>query len=608
MRKVICDIETDSLSPTKVWCVVAYDLDEGSEFIFTCRDNFKGLKDFSKTVDLWIGHNFLLFDKPALNSLLGLDIKVSQVRDTLILSRLFNYSRPKIMGVKGNHSLEYWGKKFKQFKQEHTDWSQFSDEMLERCRSDVQLNKRVWEYLRVEGKDYSDESKLLEHNIQYLLSIQQQTGFYFDQQKAHLLYSTCRQEADEIASRIHVYFRPKAKAKRLVSPRFNKDGTMSIVGLKKVEDAKNVVGGAFSLIEWVDFNLSSPSQVVTRLEEAGWRPSVFNKVSTTGKLLGKKFGTPKICEENLETLPDTAPEAAKLISKYLLLNSRCKNIQTWFEALGTDGRIHGEVQALGASTHRMSHRNPNTANIPSTYNKLGKLALYGKECRECWTIGDKINRRLVGVDASGIQLRILSHYMNDSAYQFAIINGNKDDGTDIHTVNQKAAGFATRDIAKRFIYSWLLGAGYFKIGQIMGEDARAGQRAAEQFLDALPALAAVKVMASAAFKRGYMIGIDGRRVQIPSEHKALAMYLQAGEATIMKKAYIFAYNRIKKAGLDARIVGIIHDEIQIDCLKEHAEEVGKIVVQCIVDAGLFYKLRCPLNGEAKVGLTWADTH
>jgi DNA polymerase I-like protein with 3'-5' exonuclease and polymerase domains len=142
----------------------------------------------------------------------------------------------------------------------------------------------------------------------------------------------------------------------------------------------------------------------------------------------------------------------------------------------------------------------------------------------------------------------------------------------------------------------------------MGEDARAGARASEQFLQSLPALAKVKAMASAAFLRGYMAGIDGRRVQIPSEHKALAMYLQAGEATIMKKAYIFAYNRIKKAGLDAKIVGIIHDEIQMDCSKEDAEAAGRIVIQAIVDAGLFYKLRCPLAGDMHIGLTWAETH
>lgn len=602
MRTVVCDIEADSLNPTQIWCVVAYDLNSKTEHIFTAQDCLSGLRSFAEGVDVWIGHSFLTYDRPALNKLLGLSIKVKQVRDTLILSRLFNASR------ENGHSLKAWGEKFGMNKVEHEDWSKFSPEMLERCRVDVQLNVRLWNHLKdKEQQGYTDECIQLEHNIQYLLSLQEQNGVAFDYQKAHMLLSTCRKEADEIECTIHKYFKPKPKLVRVITPKFNKNGELSIVGLRKLgDDAKSIVGGAFSLLEWKELKLTSPTQLVERLNEAGWQPVVFNKLSSKMKKEGRKQGSPKVCEENLETLPDTAPEAAKLICKYLILNSRCTNIRTWFEALGSDNRIHGSVIGLGASTHRMAHRNPNTANIPSILTKMGKVALYGKECRECFTVEDKINRRIVGVDASGIQLRILAHYMNDEEYTKAVCEGKKEDGTDIHSVNMRAGNLDSRDIAKRFIYSFLLGAGNRKVEIITGKPN--GGKVKQQFLDSLPSLARVYDMALDSFEIGYMVGLDGRRIQIPSAHKSLAMYLQGGEAVIIKKAYVFAYNQIKKEGLDAKFVLCVHDEYQLDCHKDCAERVGQIVVKAIKDAGKYYNLNCPLDGNYSIGLTWADSH
>lgn len=602
MRKVVCDIEADSLKPTRIWCVVAYDLIENKEYIFDCLNGFQGLKEFAKDVGVWIGHNFLTYDRPALNKLLGLQIKVKQVRDSLILSRLFNQSR------EGGHSLKSWGVKFGLDKVEHEDWSKYSPEMLERCRVDVQLNTKLYHYLKDrEAKGFSEECIQLEHDVQYLLSVQEGNGFAFDVQKAHELYANCKREAEEIERNVHLYFKPKPKLVKLVTPKFNKNGELSIVGLKKIgDDAKSIVGGQFSLLHWQELKLNSPTQLVERLDEAGWKPIVFNKLSDGMKAEGKTMGTPKVCEENLETLPDSAPDAIQLISKYLILNSRCSNIKTWFEALGSDNRIHGQVISLGASTHRMAHRYPNTANIPSILNKMGKVAPYGKECRECWTVEDKANRRLLGVDASGIQLRVLAHYMGDEKYTHAVCFGKKEDGTDIHSVNKKFADLDTRDIAKRFIYSMLLGAGDKKVELITGKPN--GKAVKKKFLDALPALKRVYNMADESYNIGYMEGLDGRRVQIPSRHKALAMYLQAGEAVIIKKAYVFAYNRINQEKLDARFVACVHDEYQLDCHKDHAERAGQIIVQAIRDAGEFYGMRCPLDGEYGIGLSWADSH
>lgn len=612
MTILICDMEANGLHPDKIWCIVTKDVATGSYKRYVQGVNLEDFKEVVKDDVTFVGHNFLCYDLPHINRLLGTRIKVSQVVDTMVLSLLFNVNRIRIKGIRTNYGLEYWGAFFGRPKVVHDDWTTYSKEMLNRCKVDVDITHKAYDYLMREGKDWSAESIKLEQQVQYLLGLQKERGFYFDTEKANLLLVKCRQEADAIKEEIQLHFKPRAIAVRLIQPKYKLDGSLSIVGLKKLAESPllqalnvsplDVVGGELTLIEWHEFDLGSPKQVVARLNEAGWKPFMFNKQSPTMKLNKIPHGSPKVCEENLATLPSTAPASARLIAKYLVLDSRCKNIITWFAALGDDNRIHGTVIGCGASTHRMSHMYPNTANIPANDS------LYGKECRECWTVDDPINRRLVGVDAAGIQLRVLAHYMRDPAYIEAIVNGKKEDGTDVHTVNQKAGGFATRDVAKTFIYAWLLGAGSAKIGSIIGSSAEAGRRVAEKFLQSLPALARVKNKVPTIFARGYMKRLDGGRLQLTSEHKTLACFLQAGESVIMKKAMVIAYSEMRKEKLDADFVGVIHDEFQLDCHKDCAERVGIIVAEAIKKAGECYNLACPMEGEYKIGTSWDMTH
>lgn len=607
LRTVVCDIEANGLKPTKIWCIVAKDIETNEVFKFT-PDNLLNFRDWSNSVGHYIGHNFLCYDRKWLNKILGTRIQSSQVTDTWILSMLFNAGRPSVPGAKGPHGLQAWGLRFGLLKKEHDDWSQYSEAMLERCVTDVELNHKVYKELKQEGKGWSDESIKLEHQVQYLLDIQEDYGFYFDQEKAHTLMLQCQYEADSIREKVKAYFIPTPKPVRQVTVRTKKDGSTSIVGIKCLgPNALTVIGGDFTAINWQEFNPNSPSQVTFRLDKAGWKPTVFNK-PTVQMLRDKKIkGTPKICEENLLTLPASAPKAVHDISRYLILDSRAKNIKTWFDSLGDDGRVHGQVVGCGAITHRAAHRNPNTANIPATTDKTGKLALYGKECRECWTVRDD-TRRLVGVDAAAIQLRVLAHYMGDDKYTSAVVFGKKENGTDVHTVNQLAAGLRSRDTAKTFIYALLLGAGDFKLGTICGGGKATGSEAKAKLLNAIPALAKVMNMCKASASLGYMTRLDGGRLQLPSEHKALACYLQAGEAVIMKKAYVLAYQRLKQLNLDAHIVGWIHDEVQIDCAKEDAEQAGLIFCDAIKKAGEVYNLNCPMEGQMKIGQDWSQTH
>ena len=192
--------------------------------------------------------------------------------------------------------------------------------------------------------------------------------------------------------------------------------------------------------------------------------------------------------------------------------------------------------------------------------------------------------------------------MNDVDYTNTILTG------DIHTANQKAAGLATRDQAKTFIYAYLYGAGDEKIGSIAGGGRAKGKKLKESFLEATPALADLKDNVAQSASKGYISGLDGRKVFIRSEHAALNSLLQSAGALVMKQALIILDKYAILWGMDYRFVGNIHDEFQVEVLEAQADKFGSLAASCIEAAGLHFKLRCPLAGDFKVGSSWAETH
>jgi DNA polymerase-1 len=192
--------------------------------------------------------------------------------------------------------------------------------------------------------------------------------------------------------------------------------------------------------------------------------------------------------------------------------------------------------------------------------------------------------------------------MGDQEYTNEILNG------DIHTANQSAAGLATRDEAKTFIYAFLYGAGDAKIGSIVGGSSTVGKRLKTKFLENTPALAELRERVTTAAARGYLCGLDGRRLWIRSDHAALNTLLQAAGAVVMKKALVIFSEFAEKWGLTYRMVGNIHDEVQMEVLDKDAENAGYLMVESIKAAGVAFNMRCPLDGEYKIGMSWADTH
>ena len=321
-------------------------------------------------------------------------------------------------------------------------------------------------------------------------------------------------------------------------------------------------------------------QIGEYLQDFGWEP-----------LEHTPTGQPKIDEKILSQIKGI-PEA-EVISEFLMIQKRISQISSWFKELDEDTfRVHGFVNHNGTITGRMTHRNPNMAQIPSSSSS------YGKECRACWTIPK--GYKLVGIDASGLELRMLAHYMNDEEYTNEILNG------DIHTTNQKLAGLESRNQAKTFIYALLYGAGDAKLGTVAGGGKSVGRNLRKSFISNLPSFKALKDRVAGASAKGYLKALDGRKLYIRSEHSALNTLLQGAGAIVMKQALIILNDKIKD--LDAHFVANVHDEWQIEVREDQADEVGRLGVEAIIEAGKVLELKCPLDGEYKTGDNWSETH
>ena len=574
--KIVFDIEANGLNPDRVWCIVAHIV--GTEEFF----EFHGfsLFDFNEWLLGFdncevIGHNIIGYDIPVLERLLGTDFSKCKITDTLVLSRLANPSRD------GGHSLESWGQTLNQPKGDYNDWDNFSHDMLEYCVQDVKVNTLVYKRLLSDLKGFEPECIDLEHQVQGIISSQIKTGWLLDQEKCFLLLAELKEKKYDLEDKVHEVFKPLPTFIKKVTPKIKKDGTISVVGLKFLGEQWDTAIAPFSRIDFPVFNLGSRQQIGRHLQYYGWKPKQFTEK-----------GQPIVDEAVLRAVKDI-PEAA-LIGEYLMLQKRIAQVQSWLEAVKDDGRVHGYVNSNGAVTGRMTHSSPNMGQIPAVYSP------YGRECRDVWTVPE--GYKLVGMDASQLELRMLAHYMNDEGYTNEVLNG------DIHTANQLAAGLETRDQAKTFIYAFLYGAGDAKIGSIVGGTSVDGKRLKEKFLANTPSLGRLRERVGVASGRGYVLGLDKRRVYVRSAHAALNTLLQSAGAIVMKKALCLLDEYAILWGIDYNFIGNIHDEIQTEVRADKSDVFGRLATSCMQAAGLYYKLNCPLEGDYKVGNTWADTH
>ena len=267
------------------------------------------------------------------------------------------------------------------------------------------------------------------------------------------------------------------------------------------------------------------------------------------------------------------------------------------EVNNTTGRVHGRVLTLRCVSGRMSHNSPNMAQVPATYSP------FGKECREVWTTDKPDTHVIFGTDASGLELRMLAHYIDTPDYTNEILNG------DIHTKNMNMAGLTNRDQAKTFIYAFLFGAGAKKISTIVGsKDLTLGKKLIDKFLSELPRLKSFRSQVEEAAQSGKVRGLDGRLFNVRSAHKAVNTIIQGAGAIACKVWLRNMMKYVYKKGLDVKLIASIHDEYQFEVNKNDIQSMGEVVKLSIKETTEQLNLKCPLDAEFKTGSSWADTH
>ncbi len=540
----------------KIWCVVTQDVDTGIVRSYPHTD-FVGLKEQLEAATLIIGHNILSFDVIMLRRILGVNF-TCQFWDTLVVSKLMY---PDINNHPlGDNSLESWGKYLNNPKQDYTGgWESYSTEMLEYCIQDVRLCKDIFERQSIWVKENNYEKIVkFEHIVSQILMEQTNTGFCFDLDKAYALHNELLMDKVGIEDETRKIFPDKIHYRK--SEKTGKD-------LKpKIEV----------------FNPGSRQQIAQRLEEKyGWKAPLTDK------------GNPKVDESVLAELE--YPEAKALL-KYFACIKLIGQVEDWINRASSsrDGKIHGFINPQGAATGRCTHSQPNVAQVSGDHR-----------ARELW-IPNK-NEVLLGSDLSGLELRMLAHYMHKydkGAYGDIILNG------DIHVHNQMAAGLPTRNNAKTFIYGFLYGAGDAKIGKIVNASSKEGSKLKEKFLKEIPALAKVQQEAKfMAAKWGAVLLPDGRKVPVRSEHAALNTWLQGSGAILSKYWMVLANKKLKeKFGNKVKQVAYIHDELQFTCPQEIADEAGKLIIAAATEAGERLKINMRIDAEYKVGSNWSNTH
>lgn len=579
--KLLFDIETNGFleNVTKVHCLVTRNVETNEVNTYHGTALLAGI-DALEQADQLIGHNILKFDLPVIHKLYpGFFYDPSKVIDTLVCSRLIwpnvgEWDAKLVHNGKlpaklwGSHSLKAWGYRLEKLKGEYgetSDWQEFTPEMLEYCQQDTEVTAALFD--RIKAKEYAQKALDLEHEVAYICARMERSGWPFDKDKATQLYAELAGKRQIILDKMKSTFEPIV---------------INRVSEKTGKPLKPKV---------IEFNPSSRQQIGDRLIlKYGWKPKEYTA-----------NGQPKIDEVILKALD--YPEAQDL-AEYFMLEKRIGQLaegdNAWLK-LERNGAIHGSYNTNGAVTGRATHQSPNLAQVPSVRSP------YGSDCRSLFTVRSGFS--MVGCDLSGLELRCLAHYMSrwdDGEYTEELLNG------DIHTKNQKAAGLPTRDNAKTFIYSFLYGAGDEKIGAVVGAGAREGKRLKEAFLAATPALAKLRDAVSKASNRGYLIGLDGRKLHVRSEHAALNTLLQSAGALISKQWLIEIDKMAIESGLeygkDWSMLGWIHDEVQLQVKGDYAEAFGQKVVTAAEKAGEFFEFRCPISAEFKIGQNWYDTH
>jgi DNA polymerase I len=597
----VFDLETNGLydEVTTIHCLVLHDLNGDQTFTYGPDSIAAGLEHLA-TADVLIGHNILFYDIPVIRKLYPFyTFAAARIIDTLITTRLI-WPKEKLYDMdteqytqvppkmRGSASLKAWGYRLSDYKIDFKDFKEYSEAMAEYCRQDVAVTTKLFKH--TQKQTCSEAALKLEHDFALAIEKQIRSGFPFDVDACLDLVDDLRAKEATLEANLKELFPPKK---------------IETIFVPKVNNASRgyIKGQPFTKVVHEEFNPGSRQQIVNRLQiKYGWLPE-----KSTEK------GNPILDDDVISALP--YPEA-KPLAEYMLIKKRLGQIadgnNAWLKLTNNKtGCMHGDLVTNGCITGRCAHRNPNMGQVPASYS------LYGKECRSLFHPPQ--GQQLIGVDAKALELRCLAGYLalwDDGEYAELVTNPD----VDIHVYNQEKFGVETRDISKRLLYGVLYGAGALKAGTIINPNEkdeevlrRLGSTAINSFMTGVPALKSLKNKISEMLQqRSWLKGLDDRLLYCRSEFKGLNVLLQSSGALIMKQVVINLHQSMKEAnyfyGIDWQQHAMVHDELQLSCKPEFVEHVKEKALAAFPAAQEFFKFQCKIEGEARVGDNWAQTH
>lgn len=608
MKTVIADCETDGFldQMTKLWTIQLGDPDTDEVTVYADQPGFPPLADAVarlKDADRQVFHFGVGFDMDAINRFYPGTVTMDKLYDTLVASRLAD---PDDRG----HSLDAIGIRMGILKGKYEgDFRSFTPDLVEYAAQDIVVTRaRYREVIAALAKQ--DDVLRTEHLFARIIVLQERNGFLLDLKECEKLVAEFRGEMTSLEIKLQQTF-PPIEVLTPFTPKVNSKKYGYEKGVPTVKRSMDV------------FSPGSRPQIASRLKALGWRPRHFTA-----------DGRAKVDDAILQTLP--YPEA-KLLAEYFVIQKKVGQIadgdNAWLKLVSTDNRVRGRVNPIGCAPGRCSHWAPNMAQVNKKDKRMRAVWL----ARPGW--------KLVGIDGEGLQARICAHYLakhDDGEFAKRVSEGRKSDRSDIHSAN--LIGLSKhkiipvpldadddlwgrgRDEAKRCLYCVWFGGGDPKLGATAIDGCKTlgivpdslnkkglGGRARTALFSAMRGFKELSEGIVRAAERGYLVGIDGRKVPIRSPHSALVFLMQAGEAAVMKLAkVIFHYETCPangwEHGVDYGYCANVHDEVQIECRPEIADQIGQAFANCITEAGVRLKLRCPLAGDYHVGDTWADTH
>ena len=606
MKNIIVDIETDGLLTdlTTIWCIaikeVGGDTLSFSDYDDSLPDNAAAIP-YMEAADRIIGHNFIRFDGPAITKVLKYTIPVTKIYDTLIMSRLNQFNRI------GKHSMKSWGENLLFPKGDYSDWSRYTPEMMSYCIQDVTVNEAI--YLKVfaeadlilkrTGNKYQQAIDI-EHKMSHYTAMQCANGWEFDQEGKLKLMEIIQEELTHIEKTVEpllgnitiiVDKEPK-------SPKYKKNGEYTSVSARVLSEYLGtyidpsdalkvpppiVAGTRFQRTILTPARIGNQDHLKDYLERNGivWDDWNFKRVE--GSFIKT---SPKLTTTSLTRMGPTGV----MIDRFFTLRARLSVLTGW-EKMYWNGRLHGDVIDIGAATGRQTHIG--IANIPSP------KAAYGSEIRKLFKVPE--GKTIISADGAAYQARIMAHFSKDKEFVNEIISG------DIHQKNADAIGCSRAD-SKPFFFAWAFGAGGRKLASILGIPEAAGNKAKNKFLNRWPALRELTVKSQTAAKRGYLMGVDGRKIIVEEPYKAFCYLIQGTEAIIFKHTIVEINEAFEAKGIKFLQLLAYHDECSWEIDPADAKEAEVIIRHCFEETPKKFGITLMCAGDVKCGSDYLEVH